>query len=375
MKVVVIFIVLFHAGIHIIGFAKAFQLAEIHQLTQSISKPIGIIWLFTAIMLLFSVVLLLLKKDWWFIVALIAAIISQLLIIMYWRDAKIGTIANIIVLMICLYSYSNFKFKNMVQKESEQLLQNIQLENLPRISKNDIAQLPEIIQKWIQRSGVLGKEKVVTVCIKQIGKMRTKPGSKWMDFRAIQHFNLQNPAFIWTTKVDAMPFIKLVGRDKLYNGKGEMLIKVASLIPVVNQGKNNKINQGAMIRFLAETCWFPSAALNNYINWETLNKTSAKATLTIAGKSVSGVFLFSNEGDLISFEANRYYGGENNATLEKWFVKINSYKTFNGIKIPNKSSVIWKLNDGDFKWLDLEIIDLQNNITNVSCKFETNFFF
>ena len=63
----------------------------------------------------------------------------------------------------------------------------------------------------------------------------------------------------------------------------------------------------------------------------------------------------------MSFEAQRYYGGKNDSKLEKWYVEMLSYKTFNGITIPNKSSVTWKFNEGDFNWLQLEITNLKFN--------------
>ncbi|MCB0462193.1 MAG: DUF6544 family protein [Flavobacteriaceae bacterium] len=361
MKFVFGFVLLLHALIHLLGFAKAFQLTEITQLTQNISKPIGMLWLFTAILFFISVTIFLLKKDWWFVVALIAVIISQILIIVFWKDAKYGTIANSIILLVSMIAYGNYQFNKMVKQETSQIFQNIQVKNLPITSENDMNHLPEIVKKWMQNSGVLGKEKMVSVHLIQIGKMRTRPKGKWMSFTANQHFNTHTSAFIWTTKVKAMPMIQMIGRDKLYNGEGEMLIKLAALIPVVDEGKNDKMNQGAMIRYLAETCWFPSAALNDNITWKSINDTSARATLTINNKSVSGIFTFSDEGNLMSFEAQRYYGGKNDSKLEKWYVEMLSYKDFDGITIPNKSSVTWKLNDGDFNWLQLEIIDLEFN--------------
>jgi len=191
--------------------------------------------------------------------------------------------------------------------------------------------------------------------------MRTKPENKWMPFTATQIFNVEKPAFVWNTQVQALPFISLYGRDKLYQEHGSMLIKLEALIPIVNDAENSQINSGAMIRFLAEICWFPSAALNNYIVWEALDETSAKATLTINGKSVSGIFKFSKEGHITSLEAKRFYGGKTDSKLETWLIEMTSHKTFNNIKIPNKSSVSWKLKEGDFNWLKLEIIALERN--------------
>ncbi len=323
MKAVFVFAVIIHALINLMGFAKAFQLSEITQLTQSISKPIGMLWFFTALLFMFSIVLFLLKKEWWFVVAIIAVIISQILIILFWKDAKFGTIANIIILLVSMSAYGGYQFNKMVQQESVQILQNINVENVAVISEKDIDHLPGIVQKWMINSGVIGKEKAISVYLKQTGEMRTKPVSKWMPFTAVQYFNVENPAFIWSTVVDAMP-INMFGRDKLYKGKGDMLIKLASLILVVDEGENEKINQGAMIRFLAEMCWFPSAALNDYIFWEVIDATSAKATLTFNDKSVSGVFTFSTEDNLVSFEASRYYGGKNDSKLEKWHVEMLS---------------------------------------------------
>ena len=153
----------------------------------------------------------------------------------------------------------------------------------------------------------------------------------------------------------------MLGRDELQNGKGKMLIKLGGVIPVVNESENSKINSGAMIRYLAEICWFPSTALKEYITWNSTSETSAKATFSYNNQSVSGVFLFSENGDFVSFTADRYYGGDTNSTLETWYVEAVSYKEFNGVKIPNTSKVTWKLPEGDFNWLNLEITDIEFN--------------
>lgn len=120
-----------------------------------------------------------------------------------------------------------------------------------------------------------------------------------------------------------------------------------------------------MLRYLAELCWFPQAAIKDYVQWETIDATSVKATLKVNDKSVSGLFSFTSEGDFKSFEANRYYGGKLDSKLEKWHIEALDYNSFNGIRIPNKCKVTWQLANSDFEWLQLEVTDIEFNIKNI----------
>ena len=249
----------------------------------------------------------------------------------------------------------------MVKKESTQILKETNYFSSEVISEKKLNHLPKIIQKWLRNSGVIGSPKIATVCLKQKGEIRTKPNGKWMSFKATQYFNVNTPSFVWTTNIYVMPIINMVGRDKFINGEGEMLIKLGAVIPLVNEGKNYIINSGTMIRFLSEICWFPSAALNDYIIWKTIDNSSAKATFTFENETVSGIFPFTKEGNLISFEAERYYGGKENSKLETWLIEPLSFKKFNNIIIPKNSKVTWKLKNGDFHWLNIEVIDIEYN--------------
>jgi hypothetical protein len=54
-------VLLFHGLIHLMGFAKAFKLAEVPQLTGSFSKTSGTLWLVVALLFAASVLFL----FWW----------------------------------------------------------------------------------------------------------------------------------------------------------------------------------------------------------------------------------------------------------------------------------------------------------------------
>jgi len=85
--------------------------------------------------------------------------------------------------------------------------------------------------------------------------------------------------------------------------------------------------------------------------------------MSYSGITASGVFAFNTDGDVVSFEAKRYYDRKEGPTLETWFIAVdeNSYREFESIRIPAKSAVTWKLKIGDFNWFKLEITNVKYN--------------
>jgi hypothetical protein len=183
-----------------------------------------------------------------------------------------------------------------------------------------------------------------------------------MPVTAQQYIVVDKPGFIWIADVKPAPFVHLSGRDKYEDGHGQMLIKLLSLFPVAN-AKGPHTDQGTLLRYLAETVWAPGAALSKYITWEQLDSMSAQATMTYCGVSASGIFTFNQQGDFIRFEARRYYDRKTGPTLENWLVEVEKqgYKEFEGIRVPAKTTVTWKLAQGDFTWFKLEITQMGYN--------------
>jgi len=99
MNIAFILLVLLHGLIHILGFVKAFGLAEVKQLTVPISKAMGILWLIAFLLSVALAVAIALGFPYWWALALLVATVSQVLIFSSWRDAKYGSIANGILLL------------------------------------------------------------------------------------------------------------------------------------------------------------------------------------------------------------------------------------------------------------------------------------
>ena len=278
-----------------------------------------------------------------------------------WSDAKFGTIANLIILLALILSYSSFNFKSKIVKEREKLFESSQSVSEKVITKETISELPSIIQKWLINNGTISKKPIYNVYLTQELQLKLKPEqTTWNYGMAEQYFTIQPPAFNWNINTEMNSILSIVGRDKFVDGKGEMVIKLLSLIPVANTKNNEKVNQATLQRYLAEIVWFPSASLNEYIKWEPIDDNSARAIMEYKGTEGSGVFHFNENGDFKKFIAMRYKDARD-AEPAEWTVTASETAVRNGIRIPVQSEVKWKLDDSEWTWLKLRISDIKYN--------------
>lgn len=192
--------------------------------------------------------------------------------------------------------------------------------------------------------------------------MKLKPEQKgWYKAQAEQYVTPNEPAFLWRVNMKMAPLVNVAGRDLYINGKGEMVIKIASLLPVVNVHNNKKTNQSILQRFLLELPMYPTAALNPYITWEGIDEYTSKATLTYKGVSGSASFHFSEDGDLEKVSAFRFKENDEKAELVECIGELKETTQIDGMRIPTKMDISWMLGQGKFTWYKLEIFDVKIN--------------
>lgn len=354
-----------HGIIHLFGFFKAFDIFKFNAISQSISKTYGIFWLLTCLLFVITVILILTYSDYWWLSSFFAVIISQVLIFNYWSDAKLGTIANVIILLVTIIGYSNLNFKDKIKGERIILFENSQLKNQEIVTEKALLDLPPIVQKWLTNCGIIGKQLVSNVYLVQELQLKMKPEqTSWNKGTAEQYFTIQPPAFNWNINTEINSILNVVGRDKFEDGKGEMIIKLLSLIPVASAKNDERVNQATLQRYLAEIVWFPSASLSPYIKWETIDDYSARASMEYKGTKGSGEFHFDKDGNFKKYVAMRYQDSKAIKPTE-WTVFAKRSEVRNGIKIPIECEASWELEDGKWTWLKLKITDIQYNVNEM----------
>lgn len=111
LRYLIILLMTIHGLAHAVGFAQAFQYAELQNFTVPISTALGILWMSSALFFVTSAIILLLKKNYWWMIAIPATIFSQFVIFASWTDAKLGTVANMLIVAAIIFGWADSTLK------------------------------------------------------------------------------------------------------------------------------------------------------------------------------------------------------------------------------------------------------------------------
>ncbi|MDI3341282.1 MAG: hypothetical protein QJR03_12205 [Sphaerobacter sp.] len=225
------------------------------------------------------------------------------------------------------------------------------------VSDAMLRDLPAPVQRYLRYTGVVGQPLVRTVHLRQTGRMRLVPGQPWLQLTAVQHFSVQPPGFVWDGTLHLGPLPLARGRDRYRDGAGHMLVKVGSLLTVAN-ARGPEMDQGALVRYLGEMIWFPTALLGENLRFEPVGDAAARVTLTDHGRRVSGVMDVDAEGRLTRFVAERYRTVDGRYELATFAAEVLAYGERAGLTLPVRAQGVWKLPAGDFAYIDVTVTDV-----------------
>lgn len=359
MEFIFIVILFIHGLIHLMGSVKAFSDGSLPDLNLTISKPAGYLWFIAFLIYLATTFMYLFNLPFWWIPGFLAVLLSQGLVLSTWRDAKYGTIPNLIVMAVSIIACAGWLFDRSVDADIHHIMSQSETVYTGPVSGQTVNGLPVPVRRWLENSGAADHERISLVKLKQTGEMKTDQGQgEWASTEAEQVFNVDEPSFVWSVEMQMMPGVTLSGRDLFVNGEGHMLIKLYSMISVVDE-TGEKIDRGALQRFLSEIVWFPTAAVNDYISWSAIDSTTAEATMSWQGISETVRFHFTNEGDVTSITAKRYMGGGTEAMRRPWIVRVINTGEIGGVRIPTEVDVSWELDTGLYTWYRFKVTNLQ----------------
>jgi hypothetical protein len=346
LKNIFTFIIFAHGLIHLMGFAKAFGYGNISQFTKDIPKSMGFFWLLTALLFIIATILILVKKESWIVIAMLTAILSQLLIFTVWKEAKFGTIVNLIIIVVAFLSWTTYNFESTFKKDVKTNLNKSQsINNTDLLTEKEIESLPEPVQKYLRYCNVINKPKVKNVRIVFDGEMRDK-GKDWFKFQSVQYNFFEEPTRLFFMKAKMFATTVPIYHDyQMANAR--MQVKLFGLFPMVEK-KGIEMNMAETVTVFNDMCLMvPATLIDKRIEWEIIDKHVVKATFNNQGFQINAFLKFNEKGQLTNFISEDRYE-INHMKRYRFSTPVKDYRNIEGVNVPTFGEAIWHYPEGEF---------------------------
>jgi hypothetical protein len=222
--------------------------------------------------------------------------------------------------------------------------------------------LPVPIQRHLTYAITASAPSVRTARLRHSGTFRTGPEQPWSPIVGEQYFSAGRPGFVWFASMRVAPLVWIQARDRLVGGRGNMLVKPLSAFAIAD-ASGPEIDQGAALRWLAESVWFPYSFAADVVTWETVDARSARASLQTSGSPVQAIFEVDADGRIARLHAERFRDlGGGRSVLTPWSGRYSNYAEFGGFRVPSSVEVTWDLTGGPFSYARFNVTALEYNV-------------
>lgn len=228
-------------------------------------------------------------------------------------------------------------------------------------AEEDFADMPAGIQKYIENCGFIGKPKTNYVMMEyhdvDFAQGKTGPKLK-IDYTQIDFVKEPVRMALIQSYMFGIPF---QGYDYFNNGTGGMKGVLAKCFTLFDQ-RGREMDRACLATYLAECIFAPSALLQDNIVLEELSEYEVKVIAAYKGETVSGIYHFNDEYEMISFTTNDRAVSNSDGSFElvPWTAECGGYEFgTGGIKYPTTFKAIWNYSDGDFTYFDGKIAGIE----------------
>jgi len=353
-----------HGLIHLLGFAKAFGLARLPQLTQPIGPLVGLLWLMAALLFLAAAASIFVWPRWWWGLGVCAVGASMVVIVPSWTDARFGALANLVALAGVAFGFlaqGPASLRAAYDRDVDRALARIEASE--PIADAHLVHLPAPVQQYLRRSGVIGQRRVRNFRVRMHGRIRSGPDARWMPLTAEQYNVVDEPARLFYMNA-SMFMIPAQGYHRYIGPSATMRVKAAALIPVVD-ASGPEMNQGETVTMLNDMCVMaPATLIDPAIVWEPVDARTARARFTNAGQTIRAELTFSEAGELANFWSDdRYQSSPDGTTMRRvrWSTPLADYRSFGPVRLASRGEGRWH-EPREYTYIELTLDDVQYNV-------------
>lgn len=265
------------------------------------------------------------------------------------------SIAMVLLLLIVWFCIPYSPLKADFEKDTEVLQTNNNAYKSDEVfTVADFEEFPIAVQKYIENNRYIGKRKMNFVRMEyhDVTFSQGRDGSDLrIDYTQYDYVAKPSRLALIESSMFGIPF---QGYDYYFDGRGGMKGVIAKLFTLFDQTEED-MDRACLATFLAECMFVPTVLLQDYIFFKEINEYQVEATITVYGQTVSGIFTFNEDYEMVSFCTNDRAVVESDGTVEyvPWTAVCSDYKIGgDGINHPTVFKAIWNYQDGDFVYFD-----------------------
>lgn len=211
------------------------------------------------------------------------------------------------------------------------------------------AQLPLPVARYLRAVLPPGEQPSTVLEFRHAGDFNMgEESDRWLPFRSEQLVRTSPPAFDWNARIRLMPGLGVRVHDAYVEREGILRASLLGLIDVAHLRDTTALARGELMRFLAESPWYPWILLpGGDVAWAAVDEHSADATLTADRHEVTLRFTFGADSLVTTVHAaarDRSVGGEMVPT--PWEGRFWDYALRDGVRVPIAGEVAWLLPEG-----------------------------
>lgn len=164
------------------------------------------------------------------------------------------------------------------------------------MTEGEIADLPQVVQRYLRFMGVVGRPRDWSVQAHFIGRFRLRRWLGWMPAEAWQYDFGPNVARMFVMRVRLAGIVPMIGRDTYVDGHGRMIGKLFDRITVVD-GRGDELDVGELTTYLNDAILLaPSMLLGAATTWTGVDANSFDVALGDSGRRVSARVFLDDQG-------------------------------------------------------------------------------
>ncbi len=209
------------------------------------------------------------------------------------------------------------------------------------------ADLPPEVLALAHKMGARSDAPPACAVFTQSGVMWFSPGAKPTKFTARQVAGTRTPGFSWRAALG--PAGAILVADYFAQGVGGLEVKLLGAVTLARMVDTAAVNQGEMIRYLAELPWNPDAILaNRFLAWTVIDARTLKVAAGAGDMRGEVTFTLGADGLIESISASRLYTGKGQTIPLPWHGRFWDYQNIGGRFLPLQGEVAWVMEGKEF---------------------------